>query len=965
MIIIASYKLSNNKVAERRDLESIDISSFMGVDYTSSSINIVNYHASDILNLLKKNNVLQKRNGWKQVLNITNKYLFNDGEKINGIWYARILNNGNYKDYYVIHIGKSLYLLNNFDTNDFNKITLEKINVSEDIPIKNEKSWGIVANDRIYILCGSYIVIKFKFDDSNNLVVSVSRVYDDEDTYIPLTTIGISDVSTDSTINRLSYDDPNMLTNWRYNSCNTSGGFKTVQKSITETDESGKEIVTTEVDKLEEYGKEFELDSLIDPYHIIETTATLKYLESNKIKEIELVTVEDNVYAEGKKYWYAYYLGYYDNENKFVKVGRFFNLVIKEEDNGETKKYYSVKTENTKIILENEYKNPNISIDNFKIKFYVENEDYKLIEECTFGVLYGANNNRNRLFLTGNKNSPNTDYHSSQRNIYANENDVDLQDNQDFTYFSPYDYCNYGTKNSSIMGYQIMGDGSLAVMKEESNNEPTLYFRKSTYLSKTISFGDNQEVVVNYDTYPMLVGNIGNGLIVKNGLFNLDNDIVYLSKNGVFGISSTISASTLASDYQYAYIRSRLINNKLNDLSYVSCCLYDHKFFITTKDKENKYITFIGDGRYKYKLNDSVDNEYEYEWFRLDNINADEYFIVNNHLYFANSDGLFYFDLESDNYSDINYCNSETGSITCQYNQNNIYSEIAVSKEFFNKNFNKNSMIKFNKNYYLFVCTFEDTSANEDGYYEIDNELMEYALNNNNLVMIKTNTGSIIPSFVKRREFSANEYSFYLDKEMENKLELNTYSQFGVSIPINVNDYYNISFEYDSKGNITDIEYILGYNNIPLIIQEEPNIYPSALPFSLDITASKSEIIPCYYLTKSFNCGQSLYSKVLRFISTTNDTELFSKVNFGIITKKTIKEFESNYISGTNGLSQTYSNIFNADLTTRRFATSFTKQFMIKFNYIQFVFYNNSEENCVINNLTALYTYGFLKKGAS
>ena len=96
-----------------------------------------------------------------------------------------------------------------------------------------------------------------------------------------------------------------------------------------------------------------------------------------------------------------------------------------------------------------------------------------------------------------------------------------------------------------------------------------------------------------------------------------------------------------------------------------------------------------------------------------------------------------------------------------------------------------------------------------------------------------------------------------------------------------------------------------------------------------------------------------------------NDSELFSNTNFSIITKEIKKRFEENNFSGTKGLVDTYENIFKADLTTGEFATSFTKDYLLKFNFIQFEFYNNDDTNCVINNFTILYTTGFKQKGVS
>ena len=238
---------------------------------------------------------------------------------------------------------------------------------------------------------------------------------------------------------------------------------------------------------------------------------------------------------------------------------------------------------------------------------------------------------------------------NSFRSIYATDGDVDLLDSQDLTYFSVYDYCAYGTSNTAITDYQIMGDGSLMVLKEESPNEPNIYFRDSNYETKTIALGDAETQVVE-ETYPMRVGNIGEGAIkgFKSTLHNLNNDLVFLSDNGVFGISSTVSAGMLNSDYKYSYGRSRLINSKLKDdllgAKNIATIVYDHKYFLTIKNKDDTYITYVADGRYPYKLKDSIDNEYEYEWFVLDGICADKYHIINNTLYYSNGNGLFEWD---------------------------------------------------------------------------------------------------------------------------------------------------------------------------------------------------------------------------------------------------------------------------------------------------------------------------------
>ena len=100
---MAKYVYSN-KVAGKRDLQSLTINSLMGVDYSSSMVNIRDYHAYDIKNFLKKNNVLRNRNGYEQV----------GKHKINGIWEC------NYQGRKIIiaHIGNSIYQVEDIDNFD-------------------------------------------------------------------------------------------------------------------------------------------------------------------------------------------------------------------------------------------------------------------------------------------------------------------------------------------------------------------------------------------------------------------------------------------------------------------------------------------------------------------------------------------------------------------------------------------------------------------------------------------------------------------------------------------------------------------------------------------------------------------------------------------------------------------------------------------------------------------------------
>lgn len=925
-----SKYIYSNKVASKRNIQSLSVDNLMGVDYSSSMLNIQDNHAYDIKNFLKQNGTLQKRPPIEQI-GLTG---------LNGVWEC------NYKGtiYTIAHKGNNLYLVDGIE--NYDRLANNYYLLDGNATIKDQKSWGVFTNDRLYILCGNYIVVKFTDDISidGGLVEGIGHynVYNDIDTYIPTTTIGIG-TSKNSTINRTSLDMPNIMTNKRKNTITT----------LLENEEEYNVWSTT---RKEYFALDYQVDrNIFNTNSVNQILIKYDFLD-NKDKKKSL-TLYGNFEFGGEQS---------DSGIVFkTNISNLGDITNESNANGEV------------IIFKIYFDTPNVldcffvgkpldnSVDNVSITFPTSTNESDLIHKCTFGVMYGAGGNRNRLFVTGNPNKPNVDYHTSRRNIYANDSDVDLQDSQDLTYFSVYDYCAYGTSNTAITDYQIMGDGSLMVLKEESPNEPNIYFRDSNYETKTISLNDVETQVIE-ETYPMRVGNIGEGAIKSfNGtLHNLNNDLVFLSDNGVFGISSTVSAGQLNSDYKYSYGRSRLINSKLKqdlrNAQNVATCVYDHKYFITLKKQNGKYITYVADGRYTYKIKDSVDNEYEYEWFVLDGIEADKYFVVDNTLYFSNQDGLyvFHFNKKIESYNDkVNIPLYEGDLITYNNGSYAVYSNVI------------NEAIKNNKCTFMFETQYGGTQENI-GVLVTENFVCQNGL---------TSLGGISDKakfFISLQDQLNLKFYHYLNSQ-KHYLTFKEYD----------GDDENWIYVYDSNGNpvdirlsswlmfeVADLEFDINVNEDTneitslSLLGEDCEFYEfdyTPTNFSLlgKITVYKK--IQCYYLTKSYNFGQSVYAKYLKSMTMINDSEQLSYTDFGIITKEVKKRFEENSYSGTNGLVDTYANIFKADLTTGRFSTSFTKDYLLKFNFIQFEFYNNDDTNCIVNNFTILYTTGFKTKGVS
>ena len=938
-----SKYIYSNKIASKRNIQSLSVDNLMGVDYSSSMLNIQDNHAYDIKNFLKKNGTLQKRPPVEQV-----------GIKgLNGVWEC----NYNGQKYVIAHKDSNLYLVNNIDEYDnfANNYTL----IEGTGTIENQKSWGVFTNDRLYILCGSYVVVKFV---KNNGVVSLTHynVYNDVDTYVPTTTIGITKLGENElSVNRTSLDNINLMTNYVKNSLyvvydpTQNPGTPSTQKF-----ELDNFVLRSDNLKIKVTFKYYTLDSENKKVWHSDTDVTKFYKQTEETDTEGNVTIKYTAYAQSN---YSY------GSNQEIQI-LFLNIHVFEKYNSQGK-LIEIKGGNIAEIgiqgkahfLDANYDNQDNIIIEYPIAMYktnkndntietVKNESH-LIEQCTFGVMYGAGGNRNRLFVSGNPNKPNVDYHTSRRNIYASDTDVDLLDSQDLTYFSVYDYCAYGTSNTAITDYQIMGDGSLMVLKEESPHEPNIYFRDSNYETKTIALGDVETQVVE-ETYPMRVGNIGEGAIrgFKDTLHNLNNDLVFLSDNGVFGISSTVSAGMLNSDYKYSYGRSRLINSKLKEdllgAKNIATIVYDHKYFLTIKKKDDTYITYVGDGRYPYKIKDSIDNEYEYEWFVLDGINADKYHIINGILFYSNNNGLHKFDLfkKITAYKDLKNIPVWLGDIYFDYNNDEWATSQYINLE----------EIRKSDNNYLYVSlsngtiVFEKQAKISNGIITvIDEQMKEYLRNSDEYVWVIASVPSNIKVSFKEVEDEENKYYCY----DENGNLLNT-DKTSLEIHCELNGH-KFKMIIDDSNELVGLQDYYGY------------LIKFRTMQNIEGTITIETKIPCYFLTKSYNFGQSVYSKYLKSMTMINDSEQLSYTNFGIITKEVKKRFEDNSFSGTNGLVDTYENIFKADLTTGRFSTSFTKDYLLKFNFVQFEFYNNDDTNCIINNFTILYTTGFKTKGVS
>ena len=169
-------------------------SQFRGVDLSSSPFEVASNRFVDMNNFMLKNGVLRKRNGYQQV------DYFPDG--VNGVWQIEIDD----ADYTIVHSKDKIYRSELDETTGMYTHT----DLTGELTIQDVRSFGSIKNNRLYIACGNYLVF------GKWTSVELREVYNDEDTYIPTTTISIDhDDAVD--LNRYVLEDVNLLSSRRKN----------------------------------------------------------------------------------------------------------------------------------------------------------------------------------------------------------------------------------------------------------------------------------------------------------------------------------------------------------------------------------------------------------------------------------------------------------------------------------------------------------------------------------------------------------------------------------------------------------------------------------------------------------------------------------------------------------------------------------------------------------------------------
>lgn len=997
---------------------TVQITDMLGVDYSHSQLFVENPRGTAILNFIKKNGITQKRNGWKEIKWYSNNELTQFKNGINGVWtlpvtyYDTTSNKYVNNKYLIVQSGVKFYSKmftesdNDNILDDNNHFTFTEIsftnsyegNTNYKNKIKNEVSYGVMENGRLYVFCGTYIMIG---TFGSNTELSIRLVQNDPTyTYTPTITYG----GTFDEFNKINWGtstEQSMLLPKTFEQVNM------LMNSIKET-KLGLTLSSYSA-YIEHKGN---ISSDVEQYDFVLTyipntaTPTLyasgfplvnnSYIDGNNDYNLSVThgayTVKDVAH---------YYSNKTDYDNNTNNEDFYFCILYRDSLNPDTA--YSSKddlityisttdhitTDEASLRVEafirtNKLYEPLVEgEDNYVITYGIDTGADK-INECKFGIVYGINNNQNRLFVSGNKNFINYDWHSSQPidNSFSS-----------FSYFGDLGYTKLGNEQNAIAGYEIASDGTMIVMKTPSNIEPTIYLR-SAELAHPLKADGTYDTDVYIESYPVKVGSVGEGLVGLNNIHNLNGDTLIVSPNGVYGIEIDKAVST---NQRFAKNRSRLIDTVLSRYSLKDAvsCIFDNKFFLSING-----MCYIADARYKSKLSDDLNEDYQYEWWVWDNVNARVFFEFNNKLMFGTSDGqLLAFD--DKDYVDVAYglFKQSEGQIHFDITDNIITLPEMLSGTIESLHENDGISIKAGKANICFKLldasqyeidtlshtihiTDEDFDFEVINYFNTDKVYIDNNENQLDIVDVNIENKSFKLSYNNAIIELEDEVNIY--KEASDNLKLiNVQATLGSGIAVedietkshiegNImydevikdgNTYYCYD-KYDNKVNLGSL--VFNQFQLAEIINGKP--YLLEMSDFKDVTTTDNvifqmtfrNIVKCYFVSKTFDFGSPIYYKKVKQLTLTPDEASGTRVEFGYETSRTGQMF-----SAYTGKAFDFNDIDFTDISFEgsNFAKSYTNRIRDAFNFIRFIFKNETNSNCKISNLTILYTVGTKTKG--
>lgn len=364
--------------------------------------------------------------------------------------------------------------------------------------------------------------------------------------------------------------------------------------------------------------------------------------------------------------------------------------------------------------------------DNVRIRYTKTIQGSKSqVNKCSIGYIYGYAGANNRVFMSGNP-----DYANIVMYSYLN----------DITYMPVENVIKVGLEVAPINGIVKLISGKLAVLKDVSDTDSTLFkIGYATY--------NGEEVFT-------LEGSIkGEGNISQHASDTLINEPLILTANGVFALNSaTINNET------FAYHRSYYVDTKLkqeNNLKDAIGIVNDGKYYLAI----NNHV-YVADSRFKSSSSNSKYSNYQYEWFYWINLPVRVWFVWNEELYFGDKYGNI---CKFRNDNDENRFKDNTSNVEAEWNSVVLDLNNPVNK----------------KNIKRVAISSNPTNSQLDIGYRLKN--------GDKQVLSKVYTNSTYPktTIIRKKAKKLSFFSLYIENKEDSNMNFNS-----VSVIYTVGSYY-------------------------------------------------------------------------------------------------------------------------------------------------------------------------------
>lgn len=537
-------------------------------------------------------------------------------------------------------------------------------------------------------------------------------------------------------------------------------------------------------------------------YDVIETTiisTSGQYFDYDKIwSDIEAAIkarfgdlTDDSGYAFAKVKIQTYY---YDTYGSLFQKG--ISIVIpfsfsKEIDNSyevrQSTSFTCVAVDDTRVIEDEFYSftyNKNSEMFELKINDYfydnnnepcielkvsfADNPNFDLIANMKFGIVFGT---EGRIFLAGNSDYPNIDRYNESNDLLG---DNDVSQSYEAAYFPSKNYRLMGGKGA-INGYVVGTDDTLYVTKATYPNDSVLFVR-----SRNV---DDDGLV----SYSESKTSVKQSPLNDRCIVRFCNDIIILSKNGLFGIELS---SNVLTDERLQRHRDGFINKDL--VAAIKAGTAEDIFVL---ENNNYMYIFIGETVYfadiKYTAsneNSEVDNvSYEIVKWSLDKEYKTGHF--EDDLVLVDTAGkiLYEFDEEENRDDDVTRYPSELAINNTDFGEHNAF--IAGANIIPVLSSPDDYRLKLDAGYKLIGNDESDYHIDVDGTIIIDNDVAFRAIEDGDTLYFSDGS-SFYPFTVGGMETSERANIVYNTEVLG--LRSNIYKNIA-GLPL----YISVTFDYD------------------------------------------------------------------------------------------------------------------------------------------------------------------------